>query len=594
MNPNEKTSVERKNSLYSTKTQPGAEVKNRSAPASAGKNSNLEELNHSTFSKKEERKTASPDKRKNSGTFQSWKEAWSPRSKQKTVNYFNTTLMRYVIKIIPIVGKPNLNQVQFAQGQDDVTMNQDDFLNFQIDAFRRKKEEKGRESRDKFKKINQEFSLNAELDTAKDECAKKLGKKFLWRADKCENMKKEMSFSDIVAKVIKDLANIKRGEKKLLNLPSYMTVNTDSAYNAQKRKHEGNSGLTPSNKMPKSEDCPMGVDEPSGDANEDHDQDTVLGKKFKLLIFRETEWDRQEWNILVAMMCDENDGNEEEGIPPNELLTTTGKITNLTIQYYKTVYNSTLSLIRSGHICGTEDHIHRLGDESECDREVDHGTRRVERDSNHYEESGCDLNRNRQGAIQKGGGTQADVGPRRGGPRYEGAFNRRDLRNVPVEEQVKQVWCRLCPSRGRKRKETQVVRYEEAGQALLDTGRSRCDEETDWDRSIRPQHSKAQSQDARHRRRSGCRCILLQGMSRTSRPPISPRARQEVPREQVGQGQGHHDARPKHAHDVGQRTGRQRLQQVLTQHNIIKSSNIWQNRKLDILDTRHLYALRRV
>jgi hypothetical protein len=588
---NVKTSVERKNSPYSTKTQPGAEEKERSAPAKASENPNLEELNHSTFSKKEERKTASPDKRKNSGTFQSWKEAWSPRSKQKTVNYFNTTIMKYIIKSMPTSGKLNLNQVQFAQGQDNVTMNQDDFLNFQIDAFRRKKEEKGRESRDKFKKINQEFSLNAELDVAKDECAKKLGKKFLWRADKCENMKKEMSFSDITVKVTKDLANIKRGEKKLLNLPSYMTVNTDSAYNTQKRKHEGSSGLTPSSKMTKSEDCPMGDEEPSGDANKAHDQGTVLGKKFKLLIFRETEWERQEWNILVAMMCDENDGNEEEGIPPNELLETTGKKANLTRKSYKAVYNSTLSHIRCGYVSGTEDHIHRLGDESECDRKVGHGSHGVERDSNHYEERGCNHKRNRQGTIQEGGGTQPDSGPRRGGPRHEGALNRRDLRNVPVEEQAQQVWRRLCPSRGRKREKTQIVRHEKASQALLSTGRSRCDEKTDWDRRIRTQHPKAQSQNARHQRRSGRRCILLQGMPWTSRPPVSPGACKEVPREQVEQ--GHHDARPKHAHNVRQGTGRQRLQQVITQHIIIRSSNTWQNRKLDILYTLHLYALQR-
>jgi hypothetical protein len=104
-------------------------------------------------------------------------------------------------------------------------------------------------------------------------------------------MKKEMSFSDIIVKVIKDLKNIKRGEKKLQNFPSYMTVDTDSEYNTQKRKHEGNSGLTPSSKMTRSEDCAMVEAEPNGDANEAHDQDTVLGRKFKLLIFRETELD---------------------------------------------------------------------------------------------------------------------------------------------------------------------------------------------------------------------------------------------------------------------------------------------------------------
>ena len=590
---NVKTSVERKNSPYSTKTQPGAEEKERSAPAKVGENPNLKELNHSTFSKKEERKTASPDKKKNSGTFRSWKEAWSPRSNLKTVNYYKS-IVRYIIELISITGKLNLNQVQSTQGQDIAIMNQDDFLNFQIDAFRRKKEEKGRESRDKFKKINQEFSLNAELDAAKDECAKKLGKKFLWRADKCESMKKEMSFSDITAKVIKDLANIKRGEKKLLNFPSYMTVNTDSSYNTQKRKHEGSSGLTPSSKVTKSEDCPMGEDEMSGDANKAHDQGTVLGKKFKLLIFRETEWERQEWNILVAMMCDENDGNEEEGIPPNELLETTGNKAKIIRNRYKTVYNSTLSHIRRGYVSGTEDHIHRLGDKSERDREMGQGTRGIERVSNCYEDHGGDRKRNRQRSVQKGGGTQPDPGPRRGGPRHEGTLDRRDLRNVPVEEQAAQVWRRLCPSGGRKGKETQILRHENASPALLCTGRQRCNEEADWNRSIRTQHSKAQSQNTRHWRRSGCCCILLQSVSWTGRPPVPPGASQEVPHEQVGQGQRHHVARSKHAHYVRQGPRRQRLQQVIQQNIIIKSSNSWQEAKLDILYTRRPYALQRV
>jgi hypothetical protein len=594
----EKTSEVRKNSSYSTRTQPGAEEKERSAPARASENSNLAKLNYSTFSKKEERKTASPDKKKEkiSRTFHIRSATWSSGTKQKKVNYSNYSniiiITKYTTKIIRIIGF--LNQDQVAQAHDGTNMNQDDFLNFQIDAFRRKKEEKGRESRDKFKKINQNFSLNAELDAAKDECAKKLGKKFLWRADKCESMKKEMPFSDIIAKVIKDLKNIKRGEMKLQNFPNYMTVDTDTAYNTQKRKHEGNSGLTPSSKMTKSEDCAMSENELSGDANEAHDQSTVLGKKFKLLIFRDTEWERQEWNILVAMMCDENDGNEEEGIPPNELLETTGKITKSTKHRYKAVYNSTFSSIRSGHVSRAEDHIHGLGDASECDREVGHRTCEVEGVSNHHEVRGSTLKRNQQGAIHEGRGTQPDPGPRRGWSWYEGALNRRNLRNVPAEEQAQQVWRRLCPPRGRTGKETQIIRHAEASQNLLYSGGSRCYEETDWDRCVRPQHATAQSQNTRHQRRSGCHRILLQGVPWSSRPPVPPRASQEVPRKQDGQGQGQHDARPEHAQHVGQGSGRQQLQQVIKQNIIIKSSHKWQERKLDILYTQHSYALQRV
>jgi hypothetical protein len=590
-----KTSVERKNSSDSTKTQPGAEEKERSAPARVSENSNSVKLNYSTFSKKEGRKTASPDKKKekNSRTFHIWSASWSSGSKKRKVNYSNySNITKYITKIILIIGF--LNQDQVAQAHDDTIMNQDDFLNFQIDAFRRKKEEKGRETRDKFKKINQNFSLNAELDAAKDECAKKLGKKFLWRADKCENMKKEMPFSNIIAKVIKDLKNIKRGELELQNFPNYMTVDTDTAYNTQKRKHEGNSGLTPSSKMTKSEDCDMDENEPSGDANKAHDQSTVLGKKFKLLIFRETEWERQEWNILVAMMCDENDGNEEEGIPPNELLETTGKITELTKHRYKAVYNSTFSSIRCGHVSRTENHIHGLRNEGECDREVGHRTCEVEGDSNHHEVCGSAHKRNQQGAIQEGRGTQPDPGPRRGRSWYEGALNRRNLRNVPAEEQAQQVWCRLCPPRSGTGKETQIIRHAEASQNLLDTGRSRCYEKTDWNRRVRPQHTTAQSQNTRHQRRSGCRCILLQSVPWSSRPPVPPRASQEVPRRQDGQGQGQHDARPEHAQHVGQGPRRQQLQQVIKQHIIIKRSHTWQERKLDILNTRRLYALQRV
>jgi hypothetical protein len=581
----EKTSVEKKNSAYSTETQPKAEGKERSAPVDSEHSATL---NSTQPLKKEEGAKETLEKKRNSRTFLNQSETWSSRTGQKKVKNSKITLLKYLIKTIQITG--HLNQDRTAQVQDDSTMNQDDFLNFQIDSFRRKKEEKGRESRDKFKKINKEFSLNAELDVAKDECAKKLGKKLLWRADRCESMKKEMSFSDVIAKVLKDLKNIKRGEKKLQNFPSYMTVDTDSEYNTQKRKHEGNSGLTPSSKMTRSEDCAMVEAEPNGDANEAHDQDTVLGKKFKLLIFRETEWERQEWNILVAMMCDENDGNEEEGIPPNELLETTGKI-KLNKNHYKTVYNSTFSLIRSGHVSRTKDHIHGLGDESECYREVGHEARDDEGDSDHHEMRSSAHKRDQQGAVQERRGTQPDPSPRGGRTWNERALNRRNLRNFPVEEQDQQVWSRLCPPRGGKGDETQVLWHEEAGQNLLYFGRPRCYEETDWDRCIRPQHATAQSQNTRHQRRSSCHCILLQGVPWSSRPSVSPGTSQEVPREQVGQGQ--HDARHELAQHVGQGLRRQQLQQVITQHINYTSSNSLHSRKLDILNTRHLYALQR-
>jgi hypothetical protein len=108
------------------------------------------------------------------------------------------------------------------------------------------------------------------------------------------------------------------------------------------------------------------------------------------------------------------------------------------------------------------------------------------------------------------------------------------------------------------------------------------------------QHATAQDPNARNQRRSSCHCILLHGVSWSRRPPTSPRTSQEVPCEQVGQGQGQHGVGPEHAQYVGQRPGSQQLQQVITQYIIIKSSNTWQKRKLDILNTRHLHALQSV
>jgi hypothetical protein len=275
----EKTSVERKNSIYSTKTQPKAETKERSAPARVSENS--AELNSTQPLKKEKGAKKKTLEKKNSRTFLNQIAAWSSKTGLKKVKNSKITLLKYIIITLPITG--HLNQDQVAQVQDDATMNQDDFLNFQIDAFRRKKEEKA---------MNQDEFLNLQIES--------------FRHDK---------------------------EEKIMNQDEFLNLQ---------------------------------------------------------------------------------------------------------------------------------------------------------------------------------------------------------------------------------------------------------------------QHATAQDQNTRHQRRSSCHCIPLLGESWSSRPPITPGASQEVPREQARHGQGQHDARPEHAQYVGQGPGRQQLQQVITQHINIKSSNTWQKRKLDILNTRHLYALQRV